>query len=489
MLIKYAMALFVFRKLLTMKYILTGLLICVLIGADAQSFSEITRWFIHTDEPIIALVGGDIIDGTGSDVLRDQTILIQDKKIAAIGNVDEISIPESAEMIDCRGKTIIPGLVMLHEHMFYSTPFKDKFSLGQMSWTFPRLYLAGGATTIRTAGSINPTADLNVKRMIEKGEMPGPDMDVTGPFINSGDGVSISFPQLVGENAATRMVDFWADQGCTSFKAYMQITRDDLQQIVDAAHARGLKVTGHLCSVPYKVAVDIGIDCFEHGFYMASDFDPLHKEDWCDPFGMSRALRAQPVESQKMKDLMQYLVDHGTAVTSTLPVMEPLRDDAMIAGGGFEALDEHYQLKIQKEYERRRQIPSAFDMTYFNKQRSWEKQFFDMGGLLVAGTDPTGDGTVIAGYANQHVPELFVEGGFSVEEAIRVCTLHGAIYLERDDVIGSIEVGKRADLVVIDGDLTADIRNMRRMQYVFKNGVGYDSKKLFESVRGVVGTN
>ena len=119
----------------------------------------------------------------------------------------------------------------------------------------------------------------------------------------------------------------------------------------------------------------------------------------------------------------------------------------------------------------------------------WEKKFYDAGGLLIAGTDPTGSGRVVAGYANQHTLELFVEAGFTVAEAVGITTLNGATYLGINKETGSLEKGKFADLVIINGDLEKDISNIRNMELVFKEGAGFNSKRLFESVEGKVGLN
>ncbi|MDX1406692.1 MAG: amidohydrolase family protein, partial [Saprospiraceae bacterium] len=455
------------------------MLALVLMSAQAISaqapFSDLVQAFIHTQDPVIALRNATVVDGTGGPVQYNQTILISNGRIAAVGPAAELPMTESATVIDCRGKTVIPGFVMLHEHMFYSTPFKDKFSVSEMPWTFPRMYLAGGATTIRTAGSIQPLTDLNMKKWIQRGEMPGPDMDVTSPFITSEEvGIPQINPLLEGQNPA-ELVNFWADQGVTSFKVYVTITREDLKQVVEAAHARGLKVTGHLCSVTYREAAEIGIDDLEHGFYMASDFIEDKLPDMCDPFARSRTLRSLDVESAQMKALMQVLIEHQVAVTSTLPVFVPYKDREIVLGGGFDALEQDFKQKLSVDHATRAEREQPATLAYFQKQMAWEKQFYDMGGLLVAGTDPTGAGRVIAGYANQYIPELFVEAGFSIPEAIRICTLHGAIYLERDDEIGTIEAGKRADLILLDGDLSQEISKIRNIEIVFKNGVGFDS--------------
>ena len=128
-------------------------------------------------------------------------------------------------------------------------------------------------------------------------------------------------------------------------------------------------------------------------------------------------------------------------------------------------------------------------MAFFKKEQGWEKQFYDAGGLLVAGTDPTGAGRTIVGYANRHEIELLVEGGFTPLEAIKICTLNGASYIGRARDIGTIEGGKQADLILVAGDPEKDIRQPRQMGIVFKHGVGFDSPKLFESMKGKVGLN
>jgi imidazolonepropionase-like amidohydrolase len=121
------------------------------------------------------------------------------------------------------------------------------------------------------------------------------------------------------------------------------------------------------------------------------------------------------------------------------------------------------------------------------EEMKMEKLFSDEGGLLTAGTDPTGDGATLAGYGSQQTIELLTQAGFSPIEAIRIATYNGAKALGLEDKIGSIEVGKQADLVVIDGDISQNIENIRKIHWVFKHGVGFDSQRIFNSVKGEVG--
>ena len=116
-----------------------------------------------------------------------------------------------------------------------------------------------------------------------------------------------------------------------------------------------------------------------------------------------------------------------------------------------------------------------------------ELAFFKAGGLLIAGCDPTGNGGVIPGFSDHREIELLVEAGFTPTEAIKVSTLNGAIYLGRDKTIGSIEVGKNADLFIVNGDPSKDISDIEHVEVVFKDGVPFDSAKLIESVKGRYG--
>ncbi len=453
---------------------------------QAQEFSPEVKPFISVDEPLIAISNTTIIDGTGKDIKYNQTLIVKDGLIQEIGNADTVEIPENALQINGKGKTVIPGLVMLHEHLFYSRPFENWFDVGQMTFTFPRLYLAGGVTTMRTGGSIEPQTDLNIKKWIAEGKMTGPKMDVTGPFIER-EGYEIpSLGFISGTDEVAKIVNYWADKGVTSFKVYNFITKEDLRVCLEEAHKRGLKVTGHICSLTYREASNLGIDNLEHGFMVSSDFIDNKEEEQCDPFEAYKSLSQVSLDDPRMESLINHLIKNNTAITTTPVVFEPYTGHEIVPGGGLDALVPQIRERIKSRYERRIDKDSM-SLAMFDKEMKWIKRFYDKGGLLVAGTDPTGAGRTIAGYANQRTVEILVEAGFSLAETIKICTLNGAQFLERTDDIGSIEKGKNADLILINGDLTENIRNIRNMEIVFKDGVGFDSAKMFESVQGKVG--
>ena len=450
-----------------------------------NSLSNETKSYVTFERGSYLLQNLTLIDGTGNAAKSNQDILIVGDKIEKVG-VD-LSIPEGATVLNMEGKSAIPGLVMLHEHLFYpkTTP-EQIYGVDQMSYSFPKLYLAAGVTTMRTAGSIMPQSDVNIKKAIEKGQTPGPNMDVTSPHLDR-EGVGIfELGALSSTEQFVNAVNFYADMGVTSIKVYNFITQDDLRAIVKAAHARNMKVTGHLCSITYREAADIGIDNLEHGFFTSSDFIQDKGIDQCQPFDMRKSLLEMPVDSKKAKDLIAHLVDKKVALTSTINVFEPYTGREVVPGGGIDAL---FTVAKEKVYRRwaSKQGKDSLDYVLFNKSKVWEKMFHDAGGLLVAGTDPTYDGRIVAGYANMRLLELFVEMNFTIPEAIKIASLNGAQYLERDTSIGTIEASKTADLVLINGDISKDISTIRSIETVFKNGIGYDSKKLFEAAEGLVG--
>ncbi len=451
----------------------------------APTLTAEVRQFVTTSAPVIALVRARVIDGTGAPAKVGQTIIIERGVIRALGDSGSVPIPAGAQVMDLTGRSVMPGLVMVHEHMFY--PSGGGSIYNEQGFSFPRLYLAGGVTTARTGGNMAGYADLELKRAIDEGRAVGPALDVTAPYLN-GPGLPIyQVHALTGPADARQMVAHWADRGATSFKAYMQIRRGELRAAVAEAHRRKLKVTGHLCSVTFREAASIGIDNLEHGLVVASDFVKDKRPDLC-PAGVPASIAALDVSAAPVQSLIRDLVARGVAVTSTLTVFETFTPGRPLAPIG--ALDAMLPEARQQYTRRHAQIalqPGSPWAALFPREMQFERDFFRAGGLLLAGTDPTGYGGVVAGYSNHRELELLVEAGLTPLEAIKVGTLHGARYLGRADRVGSIAIGKQADLVVVRGDPSANIADVKQVETVFKDGVGYDSARLFASVKGTVG--
>jgi imidazolonepropionase-like amidohydrolase len=442
-----------------------------------------------------------VIDGTGAPALEDQNVVIEGGKIATVENGADVHASAGVSILDLPGYSVMPGIVGMHNHLFYiarpnlTADWKNDppVLVPQMMFSAPRLYLAGGVTTMRTTGSVEPYADLNLKRDIDAGTLPGPHIDVTGPYLEGATSYFIQMPHLRNADDARETVNYWADRGVTSFKAYMNITRDELKAAIEAAHKRGIKVTGHLCSVTYPEAAELGIDDLEHGFYVNTQLDPDKKPDVCSKGAGEYTLEHMTPGSAEAKNLIATLVKHNVTITSTLPVFEasgmpagkktPIRQ-AVLDAMTPEARQDFFLLR-----ERPASVPKPKTdwVQLFKNDMGLEREFAEAGGLLIAGPDPTGAGDVVPGFGDQREIELLVQAGFSPVEAIKVATLNGAIYLGKDQQIGSIAAGKNADLVVIRGNPSKQISDVENVEIVFKDGVGYDSAKLLESVRGRYG--
>ena len=469
-----------------MTRILFFFFLCVSLFAQQVKFSAETRRYIIHQAPIIALTNVSVIDGKGSPIRTDQTVIIKEGRIADIQDADKIQIPEGAQQVDLKGKSLLPGFIMFHEHIFYPA---GGGQYNQQLTSFPKLYLAGGVTTMRTAGSLETYTDLSLKLAINSGRLPGPKMYVTSPYFNGPGLPLLQEKSLEGSEHARKMVDYWDFEGVDDFKVYAQISRELLQVVVEEAHKRGKKVTGHLGAVTYREAADLGIDNLEHGFFVSTDFVPDKIADK-NPSGKAQReslLKLDP-EGPEATSLIQHLVQKGVAITSTLTVFEvmtpgrPPLSNAVLDTMLPEARD-----RFLRTWSRVASNPASDRPALLKKGMELERKFFEAGGLLLVGTDPTGNGGVVAGYANIRAIELLVEAGLSPLEAIQVATRNGARYLEREDELGAIEVGKIADLVVVNGDPASKIQDIRKIEIVFKDGIGYDSQKLFDSVKGTVG--
>jgi len=458
-------------------------LLCSPAASQPPQGNDPVRQYIKVDAPVIALTHARVIDGTGAPAKEDQTLVLRDGNIAEIGDAAKVKAPDGATVIDLTGKSVIPGLVMVHEHLYYPT---GPNVYGQLGESFIRLYLAGGVTTMRTGGNTNGFMDLKLKELIDHGRKAGPAIDATAPYLN-GSNTFQQMRDLKDADDARRQVNYWADMGATSFKAYMQITRDQLRAATEEAHKRHLKITGHLCSVTYAEAADIGIDNLEHGFLASTDFVPDKQPDVCPgQQGGQRTIAALDENGAPFKALVKKLVDRKVALTSTLTVFETFTPGRPMPPG-LDVLLPQLKEQFEQNYKRTAQSTQSIYTTLLPKAFALERAFAKAGGVLIAGTDPTGGGGVIPGYSNQRQIELLVEAGFPPLEAIRIATLNGATYLGREARVGSIAAGKQADLVVIDGDPSKTIADVRKVETVFKRGVGFDPAKLIASVSGKVG--
>jgi hypothetical protein len=472
-----------------------SLLVAAITVAQAQRARDVAD-FVSIDTSVFVLNHVRVIDGTGAPAKEDQAVVIANGKIQFIGPAASAQIPDGAQRMERSGYTVIPGLVGMHDHLYYTDSYavqvvggtvgEPGLFIAEIPYTAPRLYLAAGVTTMRTTGSLEPYTDLKVKSRIDANLMPGPSMDATAPYLEGAPTRFAQMHELTGPDDAKRMVDYWAAEGMTSYKAYMNITREELGVAIQQAHAHQLKLTGHLCSVTWPEAVALGIDDLEHGpVFTDTEFVADKKPDVC-PAGGSSSWAKQDVNGMQVQEMIHNLVSHHVAVTSTLPVfeagapgrpkLEPRTLDAMSAESAESYLTARARVALDSPM-----------TALMRKEMDFEVAFVKAGGLLLAGPDPTGNGGVLPGFGDQREIELLVEAGFTPVEAIQIATENGALYLGQQDRIGTLAPGKQADLVLIKGDPSTRIDEIENVETVFKGGIGYDSKKLIDSVRGQVG--
>lgn len=486
----------------TLILILTAL--CGSTRADAQRIDALgprVQKYLSVSTPKVILEHVQIIDGTGAAPSPDQNLTIEGGKITGISAGADQPASDGTTILNLHGYSVMPGIVGMHNHLFYLArpnlgpdgSYDNPALFLEMSFSAPRLYLANGVTTMRTAGSVEPYTDLKLKRAIEKGTIPGPHMDVTGPYLD-GPGGNLQMPELTGPEDARQTVNYWADRGVTSFKAYAHITREELNAAVKAAHQHGLKVTGHLCSVTYEEAVEIGIDNLEHGFFENTALDPEKKPDICSENGGDYSLEHMTPGGAEADHLIATLIKHHVAITSTLPGTASSLSDTSTDGRPTlrPAALQSMAPSARDAYLYGRNRPKskaaqANTALLLRREMDLERAFVAAGGLLLAGADPVGVNGLIPGFGDQREIELLVEAGFTPVQAIQIATLNGAIFLGRQDQIGSIALGKNADLVVIKGDPATRIADIENIDIVFKDGAGYDPNKLLDSVRGRYG--
>lgn len=443
--------------------------------------------YVDINEPVVALTNVRLIDGTGTPARTRQTILISGDRIAAVGPTATTAVPSGARRIDLSGHTVMPGIIGLHDHMYYSSAAGGSMKL--MLQSYPRLFLSAGVTTIRTTGSVDSYQELNLKRSLGLGEQPGPDIFVTGPYLQGpGPGPGAMYP-LSGPEDAARLVRYWSEEGVSWFKAYTQISRASLGAAIKEAHKHGVKVTGHLCSIGFREAVALGIDNLEHGFLDNLEYFPGKQPDQCpsDYVTQRKVYGNLDINGPEVQETIREMVARGVSMTSTLAVIElgsgrPVPRDPRVLAALFPAA----AASVDSFYTRSATQNDPVLLKAFKNGMAFERAFVAAGGLLGAGSDPCCL-SAIAGYADQRNYELLVEAGFSPEGAVQIMTQNGARILGIADRVGAVLPGQEADLVVLQGDLTGDPGVIRAVVTVYKRGLGFSSAKLTAAVRGMVG--
>ena len=335
---------------------------------------------------------------------------------------------------------------MVHEHLYYPA---GPGVYGQLGESFIRLYLAGGVTTMRTGGNVNGFMDLKLKQLIDAGQKAGPAIDATAPYLNGANTFS-QMRDLKGPDDARRQVAYWADEGATSFKAYMQISRDELGAAIEEVHKRGLKITGHLCSVTYAEAAELGIDNLEHGFLAATDFVADKQPDVCpgqgrgqqtvaaldengEPFKalvkkLDRPPRHADVDADRLRDVHARPSGAAGRRRAAAAAQGAVSREPRPHGAQSE-VDLHHALS--ESARARARVREGGRHAHRRHRSDWRRRCRPR--LL----QPT-------------AARAARRGGVQPARSHQHRHANGAKYLGRDARVGTIAVGKQADLVVVD---------------------------------------
>jgi imidazolonepropionase-like amidohydrolase len=396
---------------------------------------------------IKALVGGTVIDLDGRSNVRNAVVIVEDERITSIGARGDVEVPGNAEVIDASGKWLIPGLMNMHVHLGLVLPGKMATELANETEGALTLRMAAaaresldaGVTTIRSPGD-QRHGDLALKQAIEKGLAHGPRIFSAGEAlaITGGHGSDPGVAHDDGPYELVKAARLQISSGASWIKILISggiatdggdiaealMTPEEINAVIDAAHRFGAKVTAHSGSAAAtSIAVDAGIDCIEHGYFLD-------------------------------RPILRKMKENGTWLVPTIVVSQPATQPF------FE------KIGSPEWYLKRRESVGKVHWTALETA-------IREGVNIALGTDQLpaepNDGTT----ATAREAQYYVEAGMTPLQALRAATIEPARMLEADDEIGSLEAGKYADIVVLNADPTADIKALRDIRLVMKGGTVY----------------
>ena len=421
--------------------------------------------------PVLAIVGATVIDVNGKSNIPDAVVIIEGDKIKAVGPRARVKVPSGAEVIDARGKYLIPGLIDTHTHSAYD---------GKDSWLSAR-FLSTGITTVLDTGSLPPVYDL--KRRIAIGELQGPRMLVCGPMI-SGEPVAFPMSETVKTpDEARRAVDARVAAGADLIKTHAQLAPDDLRAAIDEAHKKGLRTISHTGKTNALEAVLAGTNILTHlvGVPDAAVPDPekiraAHTTAFLGGW-ITSSLAWLQADPAKLDMLIHEMVSRHVFYSPTLSIHHTIafaRDPDAFREAAAASSPPDLVLKDWEGLGKQPFDTAPFKKAWINMQQ-FVKRFYDAGGILIVGTD-TAAVYQAPGLSAHEEMRLMAELGVPTIEALKAGTINAARALGIDREAGSIEVGKLADIVIIDGDPLADINNTRKIARVIKGGVVYQKR-------------
>ena len=460
-----------------------GLLLSARAAAQrADAYSKTVKAFITADQPVILIKDARLLDGVHWKAVEHQDMLVRDGRIAAIGGT--IAAPAGAKVIDAHGRTLMPGLVMVHEHLMAMSQVGGRALLYTSPYV-PQVMLAYGTTTARTAGGFDLEGDLALKSKIDAGKIPGSDLDIS-VYIEGPENPILTLPAIRTPAAARREVSYWADRGATSIKLFFDATPPVAAAAIAEAKARHMGVAGHLCAIHAATAAKLGLETLEHGTLATYDLVPGTDEKSCPTLerqvAMLKQMAALDPNGPEVGKLFAVLLAHKVAITPTLASRE-----AYLCGP-IEPVPARERVLLSRPDVNEPPAPcfpgldAAVEKKGIAFQAATAVRYHRMGGTLLVGTDAA----VVQGAGGPHEMETRVAAGLTPMDVIKAATIDGARVIHRSDNVGSLEVGKRADFLLVDGKPDQNISDIRKLSAVFKDGIGYDPQKLYEDAKGKI---
>jgi imidazolonepropionase-like amidohydrolase len=433
-------------------------------GSDEMAaLADISKGISGSHAEKIALVGGTLIDGTGHEPIPDSVVVIEKGRIVDAGPKSRVKIPGGAQKIDARGKTILPGLWDMHAHF------------EQVEWG--PIYLAAGATTVRDCGNEFEFISA-VRDAVVNGRGLGPRLLMAGIVDGTGP-LALGVARVDTPEEARAWTDKYHDAGFQQMKIYSSVKLEEVKDVAEEAHRLGMTVTGH---VPeglnaYQV-IEAGQDQINHISYIADIMTPPLPE------GASRLDRANAaanidLKSPEAQKAIAFLVQHGTVVDPTVALFEFFTASSAKLPASIEPGVTHVAPELQAI------LAEAGPPTAHTElqEKIVQKDLAIIGALhhagvpIVAGTDQT-----VPGYSLYREIELYAQAGFTPMEAIQAATIVPARVMGLDKELGTVEAGKRADVVILDANPLESIHNIRKVEFVITNGVMYNCAELWRSV-------
>ena len=384
---------------------------------------------------VIAIVGATLIDGRGGPPVADSAIIIRGDRIDAVGSRASIRIPAGAEVVDARNLTVLPGLIDSHFHIDGDDPL-------------PALYLSHGITSLRDPGQWTEAYDV-----ARKAAAPVPRLFLCGPHLDSPPAAYPLDSYIVRDADETRLaVNRFVNDGASAIKVYFRLPLGLIKVAIETAHSRGVPVMGHLEIVDARDAINAGIDGIEHATSFGTALLPLREaekyrqavlaDNNARREGRYQVWNSIDLNAAQAKSLFKLIVDRGVVVSPTLAVFERQpgdKDTTQVHVHAFKQMEAF--VGLAKKAGAKVVVGSHSDVPHAKR-----------------------------GWAYQRELELLVESGLTPMEAIVAGTMENARYFRIEDRLGSIEAGKLADLVIVEGDPLKDISNMRRVKRVMLNG-------------------